>query len=53
MESKEAKPELKVLAQNKLAGDETDFNASPAISDGNLFIRSDRALCSIGKTQKL
>jgi len=46
----EAKPEYRQLAHNKLAGDDTDFNASPAVSDGKLYIRSDRALYCIGKT---
>jgi outer membrane protein assembly factor BamB len=38
----EAKPEFKVLAQNKLASDATDFNAGPAISQGRLVLRSNR-----------
>ncbi|MFK8114994.1 MAG: PQQ-binding-like beta-propeller repeat protein [Rubripirellula sp.] len=36
------------IAQNKLAGDETDFNASPAISDGKLYLRSNQSLYCIG-----
>lgn len=37
---------LKVLAQNKIDGDDTIFNATPAISDGKLLIRSqDRLYC--------
>lgn len=39
-----AQPEFKVLAQNRFAGDESDFNATPAISDGQLFLRSNRFL---------
>jgi len=38
----EAKPEFKVLAQNKLASDPTVFNAAPAISQGRIVLRSDR-----------
>jgi outer membrane protein assembly factor BamB len=38
----EAKPEFKLLAQNKLAGDETDFNATPAVAGNQLFLRSNR-----------
>jgi outer membrane protein assembly factor BamB len=36
------------LANNKLSDDST-FNASPAISQGQLFLRSDKALYCIGK----
>jgi len=42
-----AKPEYKELAHNTL-DDRSTFNASPAISDGNLFLRSDRYLYCIG-----
>ncbi len=37
-----AKPEFKVLAQNRLPSDSTDFNASPAVSHGSLLLRSNR-----------
>jgi outer membrane protein assembly factor BamB len=43
----EAKPEFKLVAQNKLAGDDTDFNATPAVVDRQLFLRSNRALYCI------
>ena len=39
-----AKPEFEQLAHNEFESDESDFNASPAISDGQLFLRSDRHL---------
>lgn len=42
-----AKPTFAVLAQNQLASDASDFNASPAISDGQLFLRSNRFLYCI------
>ena len=38
-----ATPEMSQLAHNKL-GDESDFSGSPAVSDGQLFLRSDKAL---------
>ena len=38
-----ATPELEQVAHNELT-DESDFSASPAVSDGDLFIRSDAAL---------
>lgn len=36
--------EFEQLARNQFAGDESDFNATPAISDGQIFLRSDEAL---------
>jgi len=39
-----ATPELEVLAHNVFAEDDSRFNASPAVSDGQLFLRSDRYL---------
>ena len=42
--------QFKVLAQNRFASDTTDFNASPAISQGRLLLRSNRCLyCIAGK----
>jgi outer membrane protein assembly factor BamB len=41
-----AGPEFEVLAVNSLSGD--DFQASPAISDGQIFIRADNRLYCIG-----
>jgi outer membrane protein assembly factor BamB len=41
-------PQFKVLARNHL-GDDSVFNATPAIADGRLLLRSDRALYCIGK----
>ncbi|MCA9215464.1 MAG: PQQ-binding-like beta-propeller repeat protein [Planctomycetales bacterium] len=43
-----AKPEFEQLAHNRL-GDRSTFNASPAISNGQLLLRSDRYLYCIGK----
>jgi outer membrane protein assembly factor BamB len=45
----EPSPEFKVIARNSIEGDDSDFNASPAISNGRIFLRSDRALYCIGK----
>lgn len=42
----EATPELKQVALNELA-DTSDFSASPAVSNGQLFIRSDAQLYCI------
>ncbi|MEO0414788.1 MAG: serine/threonine protein kinase, partial [Verrucomicrobiota bacterium] len=40
---------LKVIAQNKFAGDDTLFNASPAVSGGKLLIRSQKKLYCVGR----
>ena len=41
-------PIFKKLAHNRL-GDESTFNATPAIVDGQLLLRSDKFLYCIGK----
>jgi outer membrane protein assembly factor BamB len=43
-----AKPKFEVLAHNTLA-DDSIFNGSPVVSDGQLLLRSDRFLYCIGK----
>ncbi len=40
---------LKVLAQNKFAGDDTLFNATPAVSKGKILIRSQKKLYCVGE----
>ena len=40
--------EFKVRAINVLASDGSDFNAAPAVSKGQLFLRSDKAVYCIG-----
>jgi hypothetical protein len=42
-----AKPTFEVLAHNQLASDTSTFNASPAISNGRIFLRSNRFLYCI------
>ena len=37
------------IAQNVIKGDETDFNASPAVSQGKLYLRSNQSLYCIGE----
>jgi outer membrane protein assembly factor BamB len=44
----DAKPEFKVVAHNRIPSDTTDFNASPATTDGRLLLRSNRFLYCIG-----
>jgi outer membrane protein assembly factor BamB len=43
---------LKVLAHNKFDGDETAFNATPAVSGGKLFLRSQTHLYGIGAKER-
>jgi len=43
-----AADEFEVLAQNKFTSDKSQCNGSPAISDGRLFLRSDKMLYCIG-----
>jgi outer membrane protein assembly factor BamB len=42
-----AGPEFNLVAQNRIAGDDSDFNATPALADRQLFLRSNRALYCI------
>jgi outer membrane protein assembly factor BamB len=44
-----AKPKFEVLAHNKFEADKSVFNASPAVSNGQLFFRSDKYLYCVGK----
>ena len=44
-----AKPEFELIAHNKLAGDDSQFHGTPAISDKQIFLRSDKFLYCIGE----
>lgn len=44
----DAKPQFKQLAHNQFESDDSDFNGSPAISKGCLFLRSNRFLYCVG-----
>jgi hypothetical protein len=44
-----AKPKYELLAHNTFKDDKSIFNASPAVSKGQLFLRSDKYLYCIGK----
>jgi hypothetical protein len=44
-----AGPEFNIIAHNKFESDDSNFNASPAISDGHIFLRSNRFLYCIGR----
>ena len=39
-----AEPRFEILAHNQFADDDSDFNATPALVDGEMFFRSDRYL---------
>jgi len=47
----DAKPEFKLLATNQMVEDGSEFNATPAISDGKIFVRSNRRLYCIGSVE--
>lgn len=42
-----AKPEFEELAVNRIDGDDTDFNGTPALSGDQMFLRSNKALYCI------
>lgn len=48
-----AKPEFKLIAQNSFASDTTQFNATPAVSGKQLFLRSDKFLYCVEAGAKL
>ncbi len=43
-----ARPQFEVLATNVIAGDDSVSNASPAVADGQIFLRSNRYAYCIG-----
>ena len=45
----EAKPEYKLIRINKIEGDKSRFQGTPAVSDGQIFLRSDEAVYCIGR----
>ncbi|MBI5801541.1 MAG: PQQ-binding-like beta-propeller repeat protein [Verrucomicrobia bacterium] len=49
----EASPHFKLVAQNSLASDSTQFNATPALSGRQLFLRSDKFLYCVQAGAKL
>ncbi len=45
----EATPEYKLVRINKLEGDKSRFQGTPAVSGGQIFLRSDEAVYCLGK----
>ena len=45
-------PEFKLLAQSRFAPDGGDFSATPAVGDGELFIRSSKCLYCVAHGQR-
>lgn len=43
-----AEDRFEVLSMNRIAGDESDFNATPAVHGNRLILRSNRALYAVG-----
>ena len=46
-----AKPKYEVLAQNRFASDESDFNATPAICGRDVILRSNRFLYCVSESK--
>lgn len=42
-------PKFEIISRNKIEGDTTDHSATPAISNGQLFLRSAKTLYCIGE----
>ena len=45
----EARPEFNLVGVNRIAGDDSQFNSTPAVSGDRIFIRSQTTLYAIGK----
>ena len=45
----EAGNEFKQLPVNRVTGDREDFSATPAVSDGRIYIRSNKHLYCVGQ----
>ncbi|MGY8643041.1 MAG: outer membrane protein assembly factor BamB family protein [Verrucomicrobiales bacterium] len=48
----EAKPAFNLVRKNVIEGDETRFQGTPAISDGQIFLRSEKTLYCIAKSSE-
>jgi outer membrane protein assembly factor BamB len=46
-----AVPRYEILAQNRFESDDSDFSGTPAISDGDIFVRSGRFLYCVEETR--
>src|SRR5262249_11474559 len=46
-----AEPAFKLIGTNKIDSDKSRFDATPAISDGRLYLRSNEAVYCIGKKE--
>lgn len=49
----EPSSQLKIISQNKFDSDDSQFNATPAVDSGQLFLRSNNFLYCIGSNVKL
>ena len=47
----EPSDDIKIVAQNKFSEDDSVFNATPAVDNGQLFLRSDKYLYCVAKTK--
>lgn len=46
-----AEPQFKLVGQNRFTGDETDFNATPALAGSQVFLRSNRCLYCVSSSR--
>ena len=46
----DAAPKFRQVARNRFASDSSDFNATPAVSGGQLFLRSNRFLYCVASS---
>lgn len=49
---KPSESELNVVAQNEFASDKSQFNATPAVDNGQLFLRSNQYLYCVAETEE-
>lgn len=47
----QAKPVFKILSQNQFSGDDSDFNATPSISNNQIFLRSNQFLYCVSEKE--
>jgi len=47
-----AAPRYEILAQNRFESDDSDFSGTPAISDGDIFLRSGQFLYCVGTAEQ-
>ena len=44
-----AKPEFEFVRVNRIAGDDSRFQGTPAVANGKLYLRSEKAIYCVGQ----